>query len=98
VPVPRDHAQEYFNDYDGKNEFEPAARFIEQKFLAKNKNPSKMVYVHITYARGSLFRALCVCLAVRLRGVRRAPILHFISDRVFGWCPGMAAARRTRPT
>jgi len=42
---------DYFEDFgDRDNEFEPAADFFRQKFLAKCKNQSKTIFTHYTVA------------------------------------------------
>jgi hypothetical protein len=40
----------YFPDYDGPNEYEPAAQFIQQKFLEINQSVTKEIYCHQTCA------------------------------------------------
>jgi len=39
-----------FDDYKGPNTYEEAARYIEDKFLAQNENPKKLIYTHRTCA------------------------------------------------
>jgi len=39
-----------FPDYKGSSNYEEAARYIEDQFLAQNENPSKLIYTHQTCA------------------------------------------------
>jgi len=39
-----------FEDYDGPAEYEPASKFMRNKFLGKNKNKMKSIYNHCTCA------------------------------------------------
>lgn len=41
---------QWFDDYDGNNTFEDASEFIQQKFVAVNKNSEKMIFCHMTCA------------------------------------------------
>jgi GTPase SAR1 family protein len=39
-----------FKDYEGEQTFEAGCALIESKFQAKNRNPEKMIYTHVTCA------------------------------------------------
>jgi len=39
-----------FRDYAGENTYDAGCQLIESAFYAKNKNPEKKIYVHITCA------------------------------------------------
>jgi len=39
-----------FQDYNGGKNYDPAAQFIEDKFLAANSNSSRVIYTHKTCA------------------------------------------------
>lgn len=41
---------ECFPEYNGPNEFVPAVRFIKNEFKARNKQPEKRIYTHLTCA------------------------------------------------
>ena len=39
-----------FDDYDGGCDYDKAVSFIQEKFLAQNENPRKLIYPNITEA------------------------------------------------
>jgi len=41
---------QYWPEYKGANEYDPATAFIRAKFEAQNKNPRKYIYTHFTCA------------------------------------------------
>jgi len=53
-----------FPDYKGENDYEEAINFIKRKFLAKSRNPDKLILSHITCATDSS------CIAVVFKAVR----------------------------
>jgi guanine nucleotide-binding protein G(i) subunit alpha len=42
--------EKYFEDYDGKDDFESAKEFISAKYLTLNKQPTRRIYTHYTTA------------------------------------------------
>jgi hypothetical protein len=48
--IKRSSLNKYFYEYEGPNEFEPAADFIKKKFLDVKKNVAKQIYTHFTCA------------------------------------------------
>jgi guanine nucleotide-binding protein G(i) subunit alpha len=48
--IVKSHLGEYFPDYTGPNEFEPASEFLVEKFTSLNKNTEKQIYSHFTCA------------------------------------------------
>jgi len=41
---------EYFDDYDGGNDYDKATAWLKKKFTSLNKNPDKAIYIHATCA------------------------------------------------
>lgn len=42
--------KKYFEEYTGGGDFKQGCEFMEEQFLAMNKNPKKTIYTHITTA------------------------------------------------
>jgi len=40
----------YFPDYSGEDSFDDAAKFLQELFESKNRNPDKQIYAHVTCA------------------------------------------------
>ncbi|CAG8707752.1 24661_t:CDS:2 [Gigaspora margarita] len=42
--------KDYFSEYQGDNKFQSVTKFFQRKFLARNHNEEKHIYVHFTHA------------------------------------------------
>ncbi|KAJ3282851.1 guanine nucleotide-binding protein subunit alpha [Borealophlyctis nickersoniae] len=46
----RSPIKNYFPQYEGPNEFEPACEYFAHRFVALNRTPEKKIYIHFTFA------------------------------------------------
>jgi hypothetical protein len=51
--IKRVKLRDYFPDYTGENNYEEAVKYIISIFHAKNQNPDRTIYTHVTCATDS---------------------------------------------